>query len=228
MPAYLNIQAGYGTIRIFTIASLADGMTGTHQISYTNNFAPTGSAYQVNAFVDKGMAITLGKQNRDSIQQSMTMDYAIGSAAPEATAAASTTAATIGNSGWCFGASAATAGLPLCAGALSVGAAAGAGAGRGARRAACADARPRQDAGRRLPGRQPWHGAPRRRAGRDRDLHPYRFSDRDRLAGAVCQPVYRARRAGADPGDPLRPAGGRLGRPADLAALDRLPQPPEP
>lgn len=82
MPAYLNIQAGYGTIRIFTAATLADGMTGTHQISYTNNNAPTGATYQVNAFVDQGVSITLGKQNRDDIQQSMTLDYAIGGAAP--------------------------------------------------------------------------------------------------------------------------------------------------
>ena len=79
MPAYINIQAGYGTIRVFTTAALADGMTGTHQISFKNNYAPAGSAYQVNAFVDKGVQITLGKQNRDSIQQSMTVDYAIGS-----------------------------------------------------------------------------------------------------------------------------------------------------
>ena len=104
MPPYLTIQAGYGTIRVFTTATLAAGMTGTHQIDYKNNYAPTGSAYQVNAFVDKGVAITLGKQNRDSIQQSMTMDYVIGGAAPvttavatavpAATAAPSTTAAT--------------------------------------------------------------------------------------------------------------------------------------
>lgn len=95
MPPYLNLQTGYGTIRVFTTATLAAGMAGTHQISYTNTFAPTGSAYQVNAFVDKGVAITLGKQNRDSIQQSMTLDYAIGSAAPAATAPA-TAAATTG------------------------------------------------------------------------------------------------------------------------------------
>jgi nickel/cobalt transporter (NicO) family protein len=93
MPAYLNIQSGYGTLRIFTVATLADGMTGTHQIAYTNNFAPTGSAYQVNAFVDKGVPITLGKQNRDSLQQSVTIDYAIGGAAP-ATAAPETAATT--------------------------------------------------------------------------------------------------------------------------------------
>lgn len=91
MPAYLNIQAGYGTMRIFTTATLAAGMTGAHQLDYQNNFAPTGSAYQVNAFVDKGVAITLGKQNRDSIQQSMTMDYAIGSTSAETDAPAATT-----------------------------------------------------------------------------------------------------------------------------------------
>lgn len=98
MPAYLTIQAGYGTIRVFTVTHLADGMTGTHSISYRNGYAPTGSTYQVNAFVDQGVAITLGKQNRDSIQQGMTMDYAIGSVAPAAAvpAVTGTTAATNG------------------------------------------------------------------------------------------------------------------------------------
>jgi nickel/cobalt transporter (NicO) family protein len=75
MPAYLTIQAGYGTIRVFTSATLAEDMTGSHELYYKNNYAPTGAAYQVNAFVDKGVAITLGKQNRDDIQQSLTMDY---------------------------------------------------------------------------------------------------------------------------------------------------------
>ncbi len=81
MPPHLNIQTGYGTIRIFAAVTLGDGMTGTHQIAYKNNFAPTGAVYQVNAFVDKGAGITLGKQHRNSIQQSMTVDYAIGGAA---------------------------------------------------------------------------------------------------------------------------------------------------
>ncbi len=97
MPVYLNIQAGYGTIRVFTMATLATGLSGTHQIVYTNNYAPTGSAYQVNTFVDKRVPITLGKQNRDSIQQSMTLDYVINgvivtAAKPAATAVAATTA----------------------------------------------------------------------------------------------------------------------------------------
>ena len=78
MPPYLNVQAGYGTIRIFTSVMLKAGMTLTHRIYYKNSFAPTGALYQVNAFVDKGVAVTLGKQNRDSIQQSMTMDYSLG------------------------------------------------------------------------------------------------------------------------------------------------------
>lgn len=85
MPAYLNIQAGYGTIRVFATATLADGMAGTHQISYANTYAPAGSAYQVNAFVENGDPITLGTQNRDGIQQTMTLDYAIGDAAASGT-----------------------------------------------------------------------------------------------------------------------------------------------
>lgn len=77
MPPYLTIQAGYGTIRVLTQGTLADGMSGTHQISYANDYAPKGSAYQVNTFVEDGAAITLGKQN-------LTVDYAIGGAAPAA------------------------------------------------------------------------------------------------------------------------------------------------
>ncbi len=45
MPAYLNIQAGYGTIRIVATATLADSTPGSHRISYTNRFAPTSSVY---------------------------------------------------------------------------------------------------------------------------------------------------------------------------------------
>ena len=81
MPPYLTIQAGYGTIRVFTTATLAAALTGTHQLTYQNNYAPTGSAYQVNALLEKDSTVTLGKQNRDAIQQGMTMDFAIGRAA---------------------------------------------------------------------------------------------------------------------------------------------------
>ena len=88
MPPYLNIQTGYGMIRIYTTTTLAAGLSGTHQISYTNNFAPAGSMYQVNAFIEQGMAITLGKQNRDSTQQSMTVAYTLGAAIPATTATA--------------------------------------------------------------------------------------------------------------------------------------------
>jgi ABC-type nickel/cobalt efflux system permease component RcnA len=85
MPDYLTIQAGYGTIRVFTSAALSGGLTGTHQIAYANAYAPTGSAYQVNAFVDQGEAVTLGAQNRDDIQQSMTVDFTLGGAGAVAT-----------------------------------------------------------------------------------------------------------------------------------------------
>jgi len=87
LPPYLNIQAGYGTIRIFTEAALPAGTVRTHRIAYKNSFAPAGSAYQVNTFVDKGAVITLGKQNRDSLQQSLTVDYAVAPAVAAATGA---------------------------------------------------------------------------------------------------------------------------------------------
>ena len=80
LPTYLVVQAGYGTIRVFAEAAVADAGTGAHRIAYANGYAPTGSAYQVNAFVEQGTAVTLGKQNRDGTQRSMTMDYAVGAA----------------------------------------------------------------------------------------------------------------------------------------------------
>ncbi len=82
MPEYLIIQAGYGTIRVFADAALPEGTTSNHALSYANNYAPTGTAYQVNTFVETGTAITLGTQNRDDIQQSITVDYASGATAP--------------------------------------------------------------------------------------------------------------------------------------------------
>ena len=61
MPPYLNFQAGYGTIRIFATAKLMAVTTGTHQIYFKNSYALAGSSYQVNALVNKDVAITLGK-----------------------------------------------------------------------------------------------------------------------------------------------------------------------
>ncbi len=49
-------------------------MAGTLAISYTNNYAPRRLGLPGQPFVDKGVAITLGKQNRDSISRDMTMD----------------------------------------------------------------------------------------------------------------------------------------------------------
>ncbi len=88
LPAYINVQAGYGTIRVFTTAALAADLTGTHQLVYANNYAPTGSAYQVNAFVDNSVPVTLGQMAREGNQQRATMDFVIESAAPTAGAVA--------------------------------------------------------------------------------------------------------------------------------------------
>lgn len=84
LPPYLNFQAGYGTIRVFATAEVADGTTGTRRLYYTSNYAPAGAVHQVNAFVAEGAAIALGPQNRDDAQQRLALDYAIGAAAPAA------------------------------------------------------------------------------------------------------------------------------------------------
>ena len=98
-PTYLALQAGYGTMRIFAAAPLAPGLTGTHTIAYANKNAPTGVTYQVNTFVEQGATLTLGKQNRDEAQQSITVDYTLGGATTATGAATpATTTATSGTS----------------------------------------------------------------------------------------------------------------------------------
>jgi nickel/cobalt transporter (NicO) family protein len=80
MPTHLNIEAGYGTIRVFATAPVANAGEGQHSLAFENAYAPVKSAYQVNAFIERDAPITFGKQNRDPIQQRMTMDYGIGTA----------------------------------------------------------------------------------------------------------------------------------------------------
>ena len=86
LPRYLNVQAGYGTIRVLAAATPPAGRAASRQISYANDFAPPGAAYQVNAFVARGAAVTLGKQNRDAGQQRLTVDYSVDAAAVAGTA----------------------------------------------------------------------------------------------------------------------------------------------
>ncbi len=100
LPTYLTIQAGYGMIRVFTQAALPESQIETHQISYINGYAPTGSVYQVNTFVESAGAVTLGTQNRDDLRQSLRVDYSVGiagaSADSLATSQIDTSAASIG------------------------------------------------------------------------------------------------------------------------------------
>lgn len=74
-------------------AALPEGLSGRHVIGYRNDFAPAGSACQVNTFVEKNAAITLGTQNRDDIQQSISVDYTIGAATTPASVSSGTSAA---------------------------------------------------------------------------------------------------------------------------------------
>ena len=86
VPPYLTVQAGYGTLRVYGEAGGAPTVAGEHQIFFRNGFAPTGSAYQVNAFVENGAPVTLGLQRRDEAQQQSVVNYQIDSAAAGSTA----------------------------------------------------------------------------------------------------------------------------------------------
>lgn len=89
-PTVLSVQAGYGLTRIFATAALPESATGSSELTYRNDYQPAKSAYQVNAFVDSGAAVSLGAPQRDSIQQSMSMAYTIGDGAPITTGDAPT------------------------------------------------------------------------------------------------------------------------------------------
>ena len=88
VPAYLTIQAGYGTLRLYAHASNAPTAIGAHEVFFRNTYAPTGAAYQVNAFVDKTRPVVLGTQHRDAAQQQSRIEYRI-----DTTAAAGSSAA---------------------------------------------------------------------------------------------------------------------------------------
>ena len=107
MPSYLNIQAGYGLIRIYTSADLPASATAagaTASLSYVNGYTPTGAMYQVNTFTSGSTPIGLGTQNRSADQASLDVQFAINGtvASSESTNAgsASSSTETTSASGW--------------------------------------------------------------------------------------------------------------------------------
>ena len=88
VPAYLTLQAGYGTVRLYAQASKAPTTVGPHKVFFRNDFAPKGAAYQVNAVVNKNQPVVLGTQHRTATQQQSSIDYRIDTTAAPAPAAA--------------------------------------------------------------------------------------------------------------------------------------------
>ena len=87
VPAYLTIQAGYGTLRLYAQATDAPVATGAHEVFFRNDFAPKGAAYQVNALVDKTRSVVLGTQHRDEAQRQSRVEYRLDAATAPAPAA---------------------------------------------------------------------------------------------------------------------------------------------
>jgi nickel/cobalt transporter (NicO) family protein len=75
MPPYLNLQVGYGLIKIFAEATLPANLSGAHRLYYKNNYVPEGAKYQVNAFVEQNAPVKLAAQDRDEVQQSINVGY---------------------------------------------------------------------------------------------------------------------------------------------------------
>ena len=90
MPSVLAFQAGYGLMRLYVRADLPKGAVGSHQLYYKNTYQPTNTLYQVNAFLDDTTGVTVGPQNRDANQQSVTMDYTITAASTASSSATAT------------------------------------------------------------------------------------------------------------------------------------------
>ncbi|MGN6485237.1 MAG: nickel/cobalt transporter, partial [Thermomicrobiales bacterium] len=107
MPSYLNIQAGYGLIRISTSADLPASATAagaTASLAYVNGYTPTGAMYQVNTFTSGSTPIGLGTQDRSDDQASLDVLFAINgtvaSSESTTTGSASSSATTSSASGW--------------------------------------------------------------------------------------------------------------------------------
>lgn len=79
LPTYLNLQAGYGIIRVVASAAFDKNTSGAHQLLYKNNNAPAGVAYQVNVLVGKDTSIALGQIIRNENQQRFSLEFTIGS-----------------------------------------------------------------------------------------------------------------------------------------------------
>jgi hypothetical protein len=76
-PDAADFGRGVGMIRLRAEAATALAASGRHTLSYTNAHRPETSVYLVNALVSEDPSLVIARQERDSAQHRLTLDYAV-------------------------------------------------------------------------------------------------------------------------------------------------------
>jgi hypothetical protein len=74
-PSRLEMNEGFGAIRLHLAAETASGMEGEHQLSFRNDHLPELGAYLANALVPTTHAIKITGQTRDALQHGLRIDF---------------------------------------------------------------------------------------------------------------------------------------------------------
>lgn len=76
-PSPLDMSAGLGRISLDLAAEVPEGVPGDHRLSYRNDHQPVNSRYLVNAFADAAGGVEIAQQDRDELQHTIRVDYAV-------------------------------------------------------------------------------------------------------------------------------------------------------
>jgi ABC-type nickel/cobalt efflux system permease component RcnA len=81
-PSALDLRSGGGVIRFKLHTDLPADHRGDHQFFYQNNHMPDIGVYLVNALSDAPSSVRITNQDRDVLQSSVSLDYAIAAGTP--------------------------------------------------------------------------------------------------------------------------------------------------
>jgi hypothetical protein len=79
LPERAAMFEGVGTIRLRAAATLPSRSSGRHTLEYRNDFQPAASVYLANTLVPDDPRITIDAQDRDPLQQRLTVTYDVAS-----------------------------------------------------------------------------------------------------------------------------------------------------
>lgn len=74
-PSQLEMNEGVGAIRLNLAAEARLGAAGAHQLSFRNDHLPELGIYLANALVPATNAIKINKQERDTLQQELRINF---------------------------------------------------------------------------------------------------------------------------------------------------------